>query len=366
MSRVYEALRKAERQSSAGEPQPKTELAAAAEAARSSHATRRLSQPDSIAIGGFPPNPGFSTLQFAGPNSNPTFSQQSSNTRAFREDSLLPVGPHANRSNPRPLLVVGIPEYSTIAEQFHRLSLTLRSRAPDKTKCVLTIISALSGDGKSFVAVNLAASLALNGARVVLVDADLRQPALHHSFDMTPGKGLINYLSGEVEFGQCLRSTPIPGLLLVPAGGISSAPAQLLASPRMHEFIREGRSMDPPSYIIIDSPASSLVPESEILSRLGDASLVVVAANHTPRELVRQTVAVIGKKMIFGFVLNRFDPPYSAIAHYPDRYALGHSANMTARGRMLPRIPESKSRLNAIRSLIDRLKSALRSESEIQ
>ena len=360
MSRVYEALRKAERQSTAYE-QPKTEPAPAPGSARTDDAARLLIQPESIAIGHSQTHSGFSKLHLGRSSSNPISSQHLLNTQALRQDSLIPVGSRATRSGPGPLLVIGHPDYATIAEQFHRLSLSLNSRATDNAKCVITIISALSGDGKSFVALNLAASLAGNGDRVILVDADLRQPILHRSFDTTPEKGLIHYLGRQVDFSQCLQPTPIPGLLLVPAGGVSSAPAQLLGSSRMHDFIREGRSMNPSPYIIIDSPAFSLVPEPEILSRLGDASLVVVAANHTPRELVRQTVETVGKKTIFGFVLNRFEPPYSAIARYPDRYTSSHRQNVSFHTGTLPaRMREPKRPLNAFGSLIDRLKSALR------
>ena len=183
------------------------------------------------------------------------------------------------------------------------------------------LTSALSGEGKSFMALNLAASLARIGNRVVLVDADLRSPTLHRAFNLTPMPGLVSYLASETEFQACLQTTQIPGLFLVPAGGTSYTPTETLARPRMREFIRELRGMVPQHYVIFDAPAAAAVPESQILNRMIDALIVVVAANRTPRALVKQTIDKAAGTSIYGIVLNRFELFHSASgAYYPEKY----------------------------------------------
>ena len=91
----------------------------------------------------------------------------------------------------------------------------------------------------------------------------------------------------------------------------------------MREFIRDLRSMTPPRFVIIDAPAASAVPESQILSRLIDAVILVVAANRTPRALVKQTIDKALGATISGIALNRFELPRSAAkVYYPEKYSL--------------------------------------------
>jgi protein-tyrosine kinase len=313
MSRVYEALKRAERQRLAETP-------ALAATVWPSPSNRSQPQPESITTERAQPKQAILAPPRPNRHESPIVLSPHPGVRAGGE-----VSPslHTSDVGSGPLLVVGHDKHVAAAEQFHLLSLSLQNWSAENDKSLFTITSALSQDGKSFVSLNLAATIAMSGNNhVILVDADLRQPALHRSFNLTPRLGLIDYLNGEAEFGACLHATTLPHLQLIPAGGTSDAPAELLAGARMREFLREGRSLMPRHYIIIDSPAASLVPEARILSRLADALLLVVAANRTPREAVKQTIDLIGESTVLGVVLNRFEPPYSALGHYRDKYTL--------------------------------------------
>jgi capsular exopolysaccharide synthesis family protein len=305
MSRLYEALKKADRLSRMSE-----------EGAEQSPTPETGYLPSANQVS-------FKTTNF--PAESPSSEQEVSHSEELRgsdessyEDGpFLPTALYNNRAKAKPCLAVGHPALLGTAEQFHLLSLSVQRWAKEGEKHILTIVSAVGGEGKSFVALNLGASLAMHGCKVVLVDADLRQPALHEALEVRSKNGLYNYLKGEVGFYDCLQPTLLPGLFLVAAGGTSNAPAQLLAGPQMRNFIREGRSMTPFHYIIVDSPASLSAPEPEILSHLADASLVVVAADRTPRALVKQTLEMVPRSKVLGFVLNRFTPMFSASPHYP-------------------------------------------------
>jgi len=296
MSRVYEALKKAERQRAGAE--------------------LRIAEPGSIA---------------EAPASLPTNVSKGALLRADtpRADYVHPAGerefplpePAAAPATGRgPLLIIGQRQYAAAAEHFHVFGRKLQDWANIHDKRIFTITSALTGEGKSFVSLNLAASLARLGNRVILVDADLRASSLHYSFNLVAMKSLVDYLNGTADLAGCLHATPIPGLWLVPAGGAIRAPAEALGGQRMRDFVSEARAMAPAPYVIIDTPAASAVPEPEILARLSDALVIVVAANRTPRELVKQTVDNAAGATIFGIALNRFEPPLSTLVHYPDKY----------------------------------------------
>lgn len=223
-----------------------------------------------------------------------------------------------------PALVVGRTEaqYRKVIEQFNLFAAGMQNWATEHDKRIFMLTSALSGEGKSFMALNLAASLARLGNRVVLVDADLRAPTLHRAFNLAPLRGLISYLAEGADLQSCLQATQVPKLLLVAAGGSSYTPTEALAGPRMRDFIHDLRSLAPPPLVIIDAPAAAAVPESQILNHLIDALVVVVAANRTPRAMVKQTIDQAVGTTIYGIALNRFVLPRSAARiYYPEKYS---------------------------------------------
>ncbi len=311
MSRVYEALRKAERQRIAEDALENRSTAPVAavpphealprneNAAEANEAWRQAHAP---------------LIPATGPLEGDRLLRPPS-LRTARQERPAP-----SRGDDGPLLVMDREQYATAAEQFHLFAARLQNWAAANEKRVFMITSSLSGEGKSFVALNLAVTLAQIGNRVLLVDADLRGPTLHRAFNLAPLHGLIDYLDGGIDLRACLQATPVPGLLLVAAGGRSHTPTEALARPRMRQLITEARSLVPPHYVIVDAPAASAVPESQMLFRLMDALVFVVAANRTPRELVKQTIEKARDTTIFGLALNRFEAPYSAAVRYPERY----------------------------------------------
>jgi capsular exopolysaccharide synthesis family protein len=302
MSRVYEALKKAESQ----------------------RARADLRVADAASIPEAPASlPANGTTAFKG-TPLPADTPRADDARRGRqqESPLLAPAVVPSRGQRSPTLVVGRPEYEAAAEHFHVFGRRLQDWATTHGKRVFTITSALSNEGKSFVSLNLAASLARLGNRVILVDADLRASSLHRAFNLVTMKGLIDYLNGTADLNSCLHETPIPGLWLVPAGGAMRAAAEAVGSQRMRDFLSEVRAMVPAPFVIIDTPAASAVPEPQILARLSDALVIVVAANGTPRELVKQTIENTAETTIFGIAFNRFEPPRSTLVHYPEKYTL--------------------------------------------
>lgn len=300
MSRVYEALKKAESQRARAdlhiaEPTPIAEAPAIPPANGTNVSSTKPLRADTLR----------------------TYDGQRSRKQGF---PLVEPAVALSTDQRGPILVVGRPDYEAVAEHFYVLGRRLQDWASTNDKRVFTISSALSSEGKSFVSLNLAASLAGLGNRVILVDADLRASSLLHPFNLVARKGLVDYLNHDANLSDCLHETPTPGLWLVPAGGSIRSAAEAVGSQRMRDFLSELRAMVPAPYVIIDTPAASAVPEPQILARLSDAIVIVVAANGTPRELVKRTIESAAGTAIFGIVLNRFEPPRSTIVHYPDKY----------------------------------------------
>lgn len=214
-----------------------------------------------------------------------------------------------------PTLTVGREGFRAGNEQFQVMRANLQEWVAEHHKRLILITSALRGEGKSFVAINLAASLAKPDSPVLLVDADFREPSLHRALNLVPLRSLRDYLVGEATFSECLTPTPIPGLTLVAARGDNFPAAEAFAGPRMREFIASARDLTPPHYVLIDAPAAMAAPEAQILAGLVDAALLVVKANHTPRDMVIKSVDALKGTPVIGAVLNYFEPPYSAARH---------------------------------------------------
>ncbi|MGH9939851.1 MAG: polysaccharide biosynthesis tyrosine autokinase, partial [Blastocatellia bacterium] len=196
---------------------------------------------------------------------------------------------------------------SSVVESYRMLRTSVllsTAGAPPKT---ILVTSSQPGEGKTTTAVNTAISLAQLGASVLLIDADLRRPAVHKAFKIAHSRGISNYLSSHTPLENLIIKLPIPNLSMLPCGPIPPNPAELISSDRMKDLLRIlGQQFD---HILIDSPPLISVTDPVILSTMVDGSILVVQAGKSTRELVRRArreLAGVGAK-IFGVVLNNVD-----------------------------------------------------------
>jgi capsular exopolysaccharide synthesis family protein len=222
----------------------------------------------------------------------------------------------APRDGAGPALIAGNHRYRGANERFQVLSARIQALAAERDRHLFAVTSALAGEGKSFVALNLAASLAHSGARVLLIDADLRAPSLHWTLRLSPLQGLSSYLTERIDFDSIVQSTRLNGLMLIPAGEAASSAPELFACPRMRTLIAQARADYARDYVVIDCPAVLAAPETQIVARMADALVMVIAANRTPRHAVARALAHFSGCEIAGVVLNRFEPSYSCKAEY--------------------------------------------------
>lgn len=180
-------------------------------------------------------------------------------------------------------LVIREGKRTFIAEQFRRIRTSLLSSLGLNTaKKKILVTSSLSGEGKSFVAANLALSIALTGKKVVLVEMDLANPSLNQKLETSYDKGVSSYLWGEAEPEEVIKRTAInENLFFIPSGPLPDNPSELLMSDRVKELLEYLEAIF--DTVIIDSAPASLLTDAYVLSPMCDATIYVVKHRYTPK-----------------------------------------------------------------------------------
>lgn len=171
--------------------------------------------------------------------------------------------------------------------------------------CSLLVTSTVPGEGKSVTATNLAIAMALDGKKVILVDADLRRSTVHQKFDIPQSPGLTNVLIGRTSLEAALRDTEFPGLRLLTAGPQPPNPAELLNSEpmqRLHERLKEYADV-----VIYDSPPCLATADAQVLSASVDGVMYVIQLGETKKSGVRHAMELLNQAHanVLGVIFNK-------------------------------------------------------------
>jgi capsular exopolysaccharide synthesis family protein len=173
---------------------------------------------------------------------------------------------------------------------------------------MLLVTSALPSEGKTTITVNLGATLASLGSKVVIVDCDMRKPCCHRSTGVENKPGFVQCLTGHVELADAILQVPgVPNLSVIPCGPLPPNPAEVLSSPVTAELLHKLRSQF--EYVLVDSPPLLSVSDSRILSTLTDAVVLVTRAYSTPYDVVRRARGLLyaAGARVLGVALNSVD-----------------------------------------------------------
>jgi protein-tyrosine kinase len=220
---------------------------------------------------------------------------------------------------------------SMAAEGFRKLRTYLMRTNNLQPPKVIMITSATRGEGKTFVATNLAIGIANHfHIHALLVDCDLRDPQVANRFGLQNGRGLSDYLVGEGKISDFLMRTQIDKLNIFPGGRMIDNPTELIGSKKMEALIHELKTRYSDRYIILDATPLLGTTEPDVLAKWVDGIIIVVEAGKTERETVKQAILSIEKQKILGFVLNsiQFKSPglssrYFGSSRYYYRYGYG-------------------------------------------
>ncbi|MDF2432578.1 MAG: tyrosine-protein kinase Etk/Wzc [Mucilaginibacter sp.] len=199
----------------------------------------------------------------------------------------LPVISEISTGTSKDPIVIGNRQRTLIAEQFRRLRTTLNYLGVGGDKKKILITSGISGEGKSFVALNLAISLSLTGKRVIILDFDLNKPSLHNKLNIERGIGITDYLEGKASPESIIQQTAVnENLFFASAGNLSDSPLELITNNKPQELLTYLDGMF--DFIILDAAPVGPVSDAYILSPLCDATLYIIRHAYTPKVFVER------------------------------------------------------------------------------
>jgi capsular exopolysaccharide synthesis family protein len=206
-------------------------------------------------------------------------------------------------TNKIPLIMEKNPS-SPLAESYRVLRTNLDFITAESTLKTIAVTSTHQQEGKTTTAVNLAVALAQAHRKVLLIDANMRQPSLHHVFAKPLHLGLSRVLSDQCDFQEAVEGTHIESLSLLSAGEQPPNPSELLSSQRLSNLLEEAGSLY--DVVIVDSPSVLLATDAQIVASKCDGVLLVVHAGKAKKQAVQRAKEVLmkSKANMLGVVLN--------------------------------------------------------------
>lgn len=195
---------------------------------------------------------------------------------------------------------------SNISEAYRTIRTGIEFSNLDKDLKIICITSSKKDEGKTTVLSNLGVSFAKIDKKVLLIDADLRNPSISKIFDASNTQGLMDILLGKRNIQDCVKKTKQENLYILTGGTIPPNPAEVLSSKKMSEFIESIK--DEYDYIFIDSPPVGVVSDASIISAYSDGVIFVVGANEVDSNLAKIAKERLDsvKANIVGVILNKF------------------------------------------------------------
>lgn len=211
---------------------------------------------------------------------------------------------------------------SSLAESFRALRTNLQYVMRDTDKKVICVTSTISGEGKTFCAINLASIIAQSNKKTLLISLDLRKPKVHKVFNVENERGLSTYLIGKSDYDDIIIKTNIHNLYITPAGPIPPNPAELIETKAMEAFVQKIR--EDFDMIVMDTPPIAIVTDAVLLSRFSDAVIFVVRQNYSTKDVIHLVDDLHVKKDVknIGILIN--DIKASSYYGYGRRYNYGY------------------------------------------
>lgn len=205
---------------------------------------------------------------------------------------------------------------SIIAEQFRTIRTNIKFALPETDLKMILVTSSIPGEGKSTNAANLGVVFAQEGKKVLIVDADMRKPTLHHTFGIFNTVGLSTILSKQTEFHHAIQETLVEGLFVLPSGPLPPNPAELLSSKMFDAFLKETKKDY--DFIIFDAPPLLCVSDAQIMAHQCDGTLLIIHSTVAEKEdvLKSQSILATAQAKVLGVILNNYKIPKSRKYYY--------------------------------------------------
>lgn len=212
------------------------------------------------------------------------------------------------------------------AEQFRTLRSRLYQLRGNQRLRSILVTSSIPGEGKTFIVNNLAQAIVRQpDRRALIIDADLRRPRVHQLLGASAAPGLTEYLRGEADELSVIQCGQDSNLCLIPGGNEVTNPSELLSNGRMKELLdRVAPIFD---WVILDSPPAVPVADASLLADMCDGILLVVRAGSTPAEVAQRAAQEMQGRNVVGVVLNATEKTHLYEAYYYESYGYGEPSN---------------------------------------
>lgn len=306
MSRIHEALQRANQ-----ERKSRTALDTDQQSAAPESALSQLNETASRSV-----TPNHDDPAAVLPSPDPTYNQQAAGINmltsrckqidwAPRDNDLMSSRDKKHRHKAE--------VFRTLRSRLYRL----RSQIPLHS---LLITSALPAEGKSFIAHNLSHAIAQqHGRRALLIDADLRMPTQHTLLGAPQSPGLTGYLRGDIDESEILQRGQQEDLYFIPSGQAVKNPVELISNGRMKALLEHMTHIF--DWVILDSPPMAPVSDASLLADMCDGALLVVRTSMTPYDLAQKARDDFKKTPLVGVVLNGVDGTANYGSYYYSHYS---------------------------------------------
>ncbi|MEH7356279.1 CpsD/CapB family tyrosine-protein kinase [Neobacillus drentensis] len=215
----------------------------------------------------------------------------------------LKKGNKTTASNRRNLITMVDPK-SPISEQYRTIRTNIQYSTVDKNVRTLMVTSSGPGEGKSTTVANLAVTFAQQGKKVLLVDADMRKPTVHYTFNQTNTFGMTSVLTKQVSLEEAISETSVENLYVLTSGPIPPNPSELLSSKSMEQLFQTSENLF--DIVLFDTPPLLAVTDAQILANRCDGTVLVVYSGKTEKDQLLKAKELLdsAQSKLLGVVVN--------------------------------------------------------------
>lgn len=220
---------------------------------------------------------------------------------------FLGIIPRINSESKNSTLIVHQQPKSALAESCRHIRSNMQFILDSNTSSVIAVSSSISGEGKTFVALNLAGIFALSGKKVLVIDLDLRKPKVHFGFGVENGKGMSGVFAGKSDWKSCVRKSEIEGLEFITAGVIPPNPSELIIRGELDRLLEEFKSEY--DLVFIDNPPVGVVSDGILIMSKADCPIYIFRSNYSKRIFSERVVELLESKTVskLSIILNSVD-----------------------------------------------------------
>ena len=234
----------------------------------------------------------------------------------IEKNTNVPVVGEILQSRTKEIVAINEGKRTVIAEQFRVLRTNLSFMGFNDENNTLLITSGISGEGKSFISLNLAISLTLTGKKVALVEMDLRKPKLSQALNIEREPGISNYLVNQAGLNDIIKPTAYPNLFIVSSGSLPPNPTELISKQAFGSLMQHLKAEF--DYVVIDSAPIGPVADAQVLTSFASINLFIVRHNHTPKAFIQliERFSAQGRFKNMGIVFNGIKPRGASFFNY--------------------------------------------------